>query len=58
MVVLLAIPALAIMLGIGDRSGPLAAIIMIACGLFLRGSRISWGRTLGVAVLGGVPHAA
>lgn len=50
-VVLLAIPALAIMLGIGDRSGPLAALIIIACGLFLRGSRISGGRTLGVALL-------
>ena len=51
MVVLLAIPALAIMLGIGDRSGPLAAVIMIACGLYLRGSRINWGRVLGVALL-------
>ena len=51
LVVLLAIPALAIMLGIGDRSGPLAAIIVIACGLVLRGCRISWGRTLAVAVL-------
>ena len=50
-VVLLALPALAIMLGIGDRSGPLAAIIIIACGLFLRGSRISWGRSIGVAML-------
>ncbi len=50
-VVLLALPALAIMLGIGDRSGPLAAIIIIACGLFLRGSRISWGRSLGIAML-------
>jgi len=50
-VVLLAIPALAVMLGIGDRSGPLAAVIMIACGLFLRGSRISLMRSLAVAVL-------
>jgi O-antigen polysaccharide polymerase Wzy len=50
-VVLLAIPALAIMLGIGDRSGPLAAAIIIACGLSLRGSRISWRRTLGVGLL-------
>lgn len=50
-VVLLALPALAIMLGIGDRSGPLAAIIIIACGLFLRGSRFSFGRTLGIAAL-------
>lgn len=50
-VVLLAIPALAIMLGIGDRSGPLAAAIIIACGLSLRGSRISWTRTLSVALL-------
>ena len=49
-VLLLAIPALAVMLGIGDRSGPLAAAIIIACGLTLRGARISWGRTLGVAL--------
>jgi hypothetical protein len=51
MVVLLAIPAVAIMLGLGDRSGPLAAVIMIACGLYLRGSRINWGRFLSVALL-------
>ena len=51
LVVLLAIPALAVMLAIGDRSGPLAAIIMIACGLYLRGSRISLGPTLGVTAL-------
>lgn len=51
LVVLLAIPALAVMLAIGDRSGPLAAIIMIACGMVLRGTRFSLGRTLGVAVL-------
>ena len=50
-VVLLAIPALLIMLGIGDRSGPLAAITVIACGFYLRGSRIGWGRLLGVAIV-------
>jgi oligosaccharide repeat unit polymerase len=51
LVVLLAIPALAIMLAIGDRSGPLAATVVIACGLALRGSRISWRRSLGIALL-------
>ena len=50
-VVLLAIPVLAIMLGVGDRSGPLTVIVIIACGLYLRGSRISWGRLLGIALL-------
>ena len=51
LVVLLAMPALLIMLAIGDRSGPLAAISVIACGLLLRGARISWARTLVVGVL-------
>ena len=41
-VLLLAIPALAVMLGIGIAADRLAAII-IACGLTLRGARISWG---------------
>jgi hypothetical protein len=50
-VVLLAIPALATMLAVGDRSGPLAATVMIACGLSLRGSRFSWRRTLGIGLL-------
>ena len=50
-VVLLAIPAFAIMLGLGDRSGSVAALIMITCGMYLRGSRISLGRFLGVVLL-------
>lgn len=50
-VMLLAVPALAIMLGIGDRSGPLAGAVIIACGLSLRGSRINLRRSLGLALL-------
>lgn len=50
-VVLMSIPALAIMLAIGDRSGPIAAMVIIASGMLLRGSRISWGRSLAVATL-------
>lgn len=48
-VVLLSIPALGIMLSIGDRSGPLAALVMIACGLYLRGSRIGLARSVALA---------
>lgn len=50
LVLLLMIPALAIMLGIGDRSGPLALMVVAATGLWLRGARVGWGRALAVGV--------
>jgi O-antigen polysaccharide polymerase Wzy len=51
LVVLATIPAIAIMLAIGDRSGPVALMVVSASGLWLRGARIGWGRALGVGLL-------
>jgi O-antigen polysaccharide polymerase Wzy len=51
LVVLLSVPALAIMLAIGDRSGPIAVMVIVAAGLYLRGARIGWGRSLAVGLL-------
>lgn len=49
-VVLLTVPFVAIMLAVGDRSGPIATMAVVASGLYLVGSRVGWGRALAVGL--------
>jgi hypothetical protein len=50
-VVLLAVPFILVMLGVGDRGGPIATMGVIASGLYLVGARIGLWRSLAVAAL-------
>ena len=50
-VVLLAVPFILVMLGVGDRGGPIATMGVIASGLYLVGARIGLWRSLAVVVL-------
>lgn len=50
-VVLLAIPFVLVMLGVGDRGGPIATMGVVASGLYLVGARIGLWRSLAVVAL-------
>ena len=50
-VVLLAVPFILVMLGVGDRGGPIATMGIIASGLYLVGARIGLWRSLAVVAL-------
>jgi hypothetical protein len=50
-VVLLAVPFILVMLGVGDRGGPIATMGVIASGLYLVGARIGLWRSLAVVAL-------
>jgi len=50
-VVLLAVPFILVMLGVGDRGGPIATMGVVASGLYLVGARIGLWRSLAVVAL-------
>ena len=50
-VVLLAVPFILVMLGVGDRGGPVATMGVVASGLYLVGARIGLWRSLALVAL-------
>lgn len=50
-VILLAVPFILVMLGVGDRGGPIATMGVVASGLYLVGARIGLWRSLAVVAL-------
>ena len=50
-VVLLAVPFIVVMLGVGDRGGPIATMSVVASGLYLMGARIGLWRSLAIVAL-------
>jgi hypothetical protein len=50
-VIVLAVPAIVILLAAGDRSTAIPTMVLIASGFFLLGSRIGWRRSLLIAAL-------
>ncbi|HXF37463.1 MAG TPA: O-antigen polysaccharide polymerase Wzy [Actinomycetota bacterium] len=49
--VLLTAPFVLVMLAVGDRGGPIATMAVVASGLYLVGSRVGWGRVLGIGLV-------